>query len=63
MKLRTALLCLALTMAPIAATAPTAAIGMPVAVTDLPISYEGTISALQFIAKTAGGIVNVSFYR
>lgn len=44
-------------------TAPTAAVGQPIAVTDAPILYEGTISALQFIAQTSGGIVNVLFYR
>ena len=44
-------------------TAPTVTVGMPVAVTDAPISYEGTISALQFIAQTAGGVVDASFYK
>lgn len=44
-------------------TAPTASVGMPVAVTDAPISYEGTISALQFIAQTSGGVIDASFYK
>jgi hypothetical protein len=44
-------------------TAPTATVGQPIAVTDAPILYEGSISALQFIAQTSGGIVNVLFYR
>jgi hypothetical protein len=43
-------------------TAPTANVGMPLAV-GATIQYEGTISALQFIAQTSGGIVNVLFYR
>jgi hypothetical protein len=44
-------------------TAPTATVGMPVAVTDTPISYEGTISALQFISQTGSGVVNAIFYK
>lgn len=44
-------------------TAPTSSVGMPVAVTDAPIYYEGTISALQFIAQVSGGVVDVSYYR
>ena len=43
--------------------APTATVGMPVAVTDAPIHYEGTISALQFIAQVSGGVVDASFYK
>lgn len=43
--------------------APTISVGMPIAVTDAPIPYEGTISALQFIAQTSGGIVDVLFYK
>jgi hypothetical protein len=43
--------------------APTATVGQPVAVTDAPILYEGTISALQFIAQTSGGVVDVLLYR
>jgi hypothetical protein len=44
-------------------SAPTTTVGMPIAITDAPIQYEGTISALQFIAQTSGGIVDVSFYK
>ena len=44
-------------------TAPTATVGQPIAVTDAPIAYEGTISALQFIAQVSGGIVDVLFYK
>jgi hypothetical protein len=43
--------------------APTATVGQPIAVTDAPIPYEGTISALQFIAQTSGGIVDVLLYK
>lgn len=43
--------------------APTTTVGMPIAITDGPIEYQGTISALQFIAETSGGIVDVLFYR
>lgn len=43
--------------------APSATVGQPVATADGPIQYEGTISALQFIAQTAGGIVDVLFYK
>lgn len=42
--------------------APTATVGMPLAV-GVAVEYQGTISALQFIAQTSGGIVNVLFYR
>jgi hypothetical protein len=42
--------------------APTASVGMPLAV-GTPIEYQGTISALQFIAQTSGGIVNILFYK
>lgn len=43
--------------------APTATVGQPVATTDAPIYYEGTITALQFIAQTSGGIVDILFYK
>jgi hypothetical protein len=42
--------------------APTASIGMPLAVGAL-LEYGGRLSALQFIAQTSGGIINVSYYR
>lgn len=44
-------------------TAPTTTVGQPIAVADAPIQYEGTITALQFIAQVSGGIVNVLFYK
>lgn len=44
-------------------TAPTATVGQPIATSDIPIQYEGTISALQFIAQTSGGIVDILFYK
>jgi hypothetical protein len=44
-------------------TAPTATIGQPIAITDAPIQYEGTVSALQFIAQTSGGVVDVLLYK
>lgn len=43
--------------------APTATVGQPIAVADAPIQYEGTISALQFIAQVSGGIVDILFYK
>lgn len=44
-------------------TVPTATVGQPIAVADAPIQYEGTISALQFIAQVSGGIVDILFYK
>jgi hypothetical protein len=43
--------------------APTTTVGMPIAATDAPIQYQGTIPELQFIAQTSGGIVDVLFYK
>jgi hypothetical protein len=42
--------------------APSATVGMPLAVGAL-LEYGGDLSALQFIAQTAGGIINVLYYR
>lgn len=42
--------------------APTASVGMPVAVGGT-LEYSGTLSAMQIIQQTSGGIVNVSYYR
>jgi hypothetical protein len=42
--------------------APTASVGMPMSV-GASMDYEGTISAIQFIEQTSGGIVNISYYR
>lgn len=44
-------------------TAPTTTVGMPIAIADPPLEYQGRISALQFIAQTSGGIVDVLFYK
>ncbi len=42
-------------------TAPTATVGMPVAVNS-PFVYNGDLSAIRIIASTAGAEVNVSYY-
>jgi hypothetical protein len=42
--------------------APTATVGMPIAV-GATLEYGGNLSQLQFIAQSAGGIVNVLYYR
>lgn len=44
-------------------TAPTASVGMPLLVASPPQPYCGTLSALQFIQATSGGILNVLYYR
>nr|DAH84771.1 MAG TPA: hypothetical protein [Caudoviricetes sp.] len=44
-------------------TAPTAAIGMPMAVADAPLDYSGNLAALRFIEQTAGAKLNISYYR
>jgi hypothetical protein len=44
------------------AIAPTATVGMPVAV-GVTLVYEGSITKIRFISQTAGGIVNASFYK
>lgn len=44
-------------------TAPTASVGMPMATSDAPLQYSGTLSALQFIAQTGSPKLNVSYYR
>jgi hypothetical protein len=41
-------------------TAPTAAIGMSLVFGQLPVTYNGTLSKLQFIS---GGPLNVTFYK
>lgn len=43
-------------------TAPTATVGMPMAV-GVTLVYEGSITKIRFISQTAGGIVNASFYK
>lgn len=42
--------------------APSATVGMPLLV-GASLEYGGTLSAIQFIAETPGGIINVSYYR
>lgn len=46
-------------------TAPTTTIGAPLAVTSngQPLYYNGNLSAIQFIAQTAGAILNILYYR
>jgi len=43
-------------------TSPTATVGMPVDA-DAPMTYRGNLAAIQFIAQSAGAILNVSFYK
>lgn len=43
-------------------TAPTAAVGMPIAALGVLI-YEGTLSKIQFIEQTASAKLNVLYYR
>jgi hypothetical protein len=44
--------------------APTATVGMPIAATDAPVSYEGTISALQFVVTPSGtATVDLLYYK
>lgn len=42
-------------------TAPTASIGMPVAV-GIPIQYDGDLTKIRFIEQTAGAKLNISYY-
>jgi hypothetical protein len=42
--------------------APTAAVGMPIAVAQT-VVYTGTLSKLRFIQATGGAIINLLFYR
>lgn len=43
-------------------TGPTATVGMPLAVGSQ-LVYSGNLAAIQFIAQTAGAILNISYYR
>lgn len=43
--------------------APTASVGVPMATTDSPLQYSGTLAALEFIAQTGTPKLNVSYYR
>jgi len=42
-------------------TAPTASVGMPLAV-GVPLQYDGDLTKIQFIQQSAGSIINVSYY-
>ena len=42
--------------------APTAAVGMPIASGGC-VLYAGQLSAVQVIQQTAGGVLDVSYYR
>ena len=42
-------------------TAPTASIGMPLAV-GVPLQYDGDLINIQFIEQVAGAKLNVSYY-
>jgi hypothetical protein len=46
-------------------TAPTASIGMPLAITSNgpPLIYCGTLSAIQFIQQASSATLNVLYYR
>jgi hypothetical protein len=44
------------------ATAPTAAVGMPLAV-GTSLTYQGTLSKIRFIEQTSGAKLNILFYR
>ena len=43
-------------------TAPTASVGMPIAVNAAPFVYSGNLAAIQFIEQTASATLNVSYY-
>jgi hypothetical protein len=43
-------------------TAPTATVGMPVAAGNS-FQYAGDLTTVQFIAQTAGAILNISYYK
>lgn len=43
-------------------TAPTAAIGMPLAAGVSQFEYVGDLSAIRFIQAIAGAVINVSYY-
>lgn len=43
--------------------APTAAVGIPIAVGTLPVTYEGSITKIQFISQTSGAKLNISYYK
>jgi hypothetical protein len=42
-------------------TAPTASIGMPLAV-GVPLAYDGDLNKIRFIEQNASAVLNVSYY-
>lgn len=44
-------------------SAPTATVGMPIAAATVPYLYNGTLSALRFIAQSGSPILSAAFYR
>ena len=42
-------------------TAPTASVGMPIAV-GVPLQYDGDLTKIRFIQQSASGILNISYY-
>lgn len=42
--------------------APSATVGMRT-LADTELAYSGNLSAIQFVAETAGAVINVSYYR
>lgn len=42
--------------------APTASVGMLLTVANGPYTYSGPLASVEFIAATAGAILNVSYY-
>ena len=42
-------------------TAPSATVGMPVAV-GVPLQYDGDLTKIRFIQQSASGILNISYY-
>ena len=42
-------------------TAPTASIGMPLAI-GVPLQYDGDLNKIKFIQQAGTGIINISYY-
>ena len=42
-------------------TAPTASVGMPLAV-GVPLQYDGDLTKIRFIQQSASAILNISYY-
>ena len=42
-------------------TAPSATVGMPVAV-GVPLQYDGDLTKIRFIQQSSSGILNISYY-